>query len=62
MIRDMKDRGMSNREIAMDLGISRNTVSKLLKTTRLADHRKRKRGSKLDPYREKIRIIKEVHE
>ena len=46
MIRDMKDRGMSNREIARDLGISRNTVSKLLRTTRLADHRKRERGSK----------------
>ena len=55
MIRDMKDRGMSNREIARDLGISRNTVSKLLRTTRLADHRKRERRSKLDPYREKIR-------
>ena len=36
----------SNREIARDLGISRNTVSKLLRTTRLADHRKRERGSK----------------
>ena len=46
MIRDMKDRGMSNREIARDLGISRNTLSKLLRTTRLADHRKRKRGVK----------------
>ena len=55
MIRDMKDRRMSNREIARDLGVSRNTVSKLLRTTRLTDHRKRERGSKLDPYREKIR-------
>ena len=44
MIRDMKDKGMSNREIARGLGISRNTVSKLLRTTRLTDHRKRKRG------------------
>ena len=61
MIRDMKDRGMSNREIAMDLGISRNTVSKLLKTTRLADHRKRKRGSKLDPYRDRIRELINQH-
>ena len=41
MIRDMKDRGMSNREIARDLGISRNTVSKLLRTTRLTDHGKK---------------------
>jgi predicted transcriptional regulator len=61
MIRDMKDRGMSNREIARDLGISRNTVSKLLRTTRLTDHRKRKRGSKLDPYREKIRALIDEH-
>ena len=57
MIRDMKDRGMSYREIAGDLGISRNTVSKLLSTTRLANHRKRKRGSKLDPCRKKIRAL-----
>ena len=49
--------GMSNREIARDLGISRNTVSKLLRTTRLTDHRQRKRGSKLDPYRERIREL-----
>ena len=38
IIRDMKDRRMINKEIAGDLGISRNTVSKLLRTTRLADH------------------------
>ena len=57
MIRDMKDKGMSNREIARDLGISRNTVSKLLRTTRLSDHRKRKRGSKLDPYGDRIRDL-----
>jgi transposase len=61
MIRDMKDRGMSNREIARDLGISRNTVSKLLRTTRLTDHRKRKRGSKLDPYRDRIRELIHQH-
>ena len=57
MIRDMKNKGMSNREIAMDLSISRNTVSKLLRTTRLTDHRKRKRGSKLDQYRDRIRVM-----
>ena len=61
MIRDMKDRGMSNREIARDLGISRNTVSTLLRTTRLTDHRKRKRGSKLDPYRDRIRELIDQH-
>ena len=50
MIGDMKDRGMSNREICGDLGISRNTVSKLLSTTGQSDHRKRMKGSKLDSY------------
>ena len=54
-------RGMNNREIARDLGISKNTVSKLLRTTRLTNHRKRKRGSKLDPYREKIRALIDDH-
>ena len=39
MIRNMKEKGMSNREIARDLGISRNTVSKLLRTTKQTDHR-----------------------
>ncbi|EQB71830.1 MAG: transposase [Thermoplasmatales archaeon A-plasma] len=61
MIRNMKDRGMSNREIARDLGISRNKVSKLLRTTRLANHRQRKRGSKLDPYRDRIRALIDEH-
>ena len=57
MIRDMKEKGMSNREIARDLDISRNTVSKLLRTPRLTDHRQRKRGSKLDPSRDRIREL-----
>ena len=61
MVRDMKNRGMGNREIARDLGISRNTVSKLLSTTRLANHRIRKRGSKLDPSREKIHALSDDH-
>ncbi len=59
MIRDMKDRGMSNREIAGDLGISRNTVSKLLRTTRLADHRKRREERMLKNMIEKKRRLKE---
>lgn len=52
---------MSNREIAMSLGISRNTVSKPLRTSRLTEHRKRKKGSKLDPYRERIRALIDEH-
>ncbi len=34
-IRDLKESGMSNREIAKGLGISRNTISKLLRKTRI---------------------------
>jgi orotate phosphoribosyltransferase-like protein len=37
MIRNMKDRGMSNREIANELGISRNTVRKMIKATKIPD-------------------------
>ena len=49
MIRHMKDRGMSNREIANGLGISRNTVRKMIKATGTPDPKRRKRASKLDP-------------
>ncbi len=49
MIRNMKDRGMSNREIANELGISRNTVRKMLKKTRILDKKRKKKGSKLNP-------------
>ena len=55
MSRNMKEEGMSNREIAKELGTSRNTVSKMLKTNRVKEHQSRKRDSKLDPYREKIK-------
>ena len=50
MIRNRKEMGMSNRDIAKELGISRNTVSKMLKKTKLLDKNREKRGSKLDPY------------
>jgi transposase len=61
MIRDLKDRGMGNREIASHMGISRNTVSWMLKRTRINEKMKRKRGSKLDPYREQIRTLIDKH-
>jgi transposase len=61
MIRNLKERGMSNREIARELGISRNTVSKMLKTTRVKDRQTRKRGSKLDPYRDKVKELIEKY-
>ena len=53
MIRNMKEMGMSNRDIAKELGVSRNTVSKMLKKTRIQDKKRKKRGSKLDPYGER---------
>jgi transposase len=61
VIRNLKDKGMSNREIARRMGISRNTVSKMLKRTRIQGKKKRKRGSKLDPYMEHIRTLKDKH-
>ena len=61
MIRNMKKMGMSNRDIAKELGVSRNTVSRMLKKTRIQDRKRKKRGSKLDPYREKIRALIDEH-
>ena len=61
MIRNLKETKMSNRDIAKDLGISRNTVSRMLKKTKLQEKKKRKRGAKLDPYREKIRALIDGH-
>ena len=49
MIRNLKEGGMSNRDIARELGISRNTVSRMLKKTRIQDRKRKRKGSKLDP-------------
>ena len=32
-----------------------------MRTTRLTDHRQRKKGSKLDPYRDRIRALIDEH-
>jgi transposase len=61
MIRNMKDGGMSNREIAEELGISRNTVRKLLNASSVNEHPPRQRTSKLDPYRDRIRDMIDKH-
>ena len=61
MIRNMNEMGMSNSDMAKELGISRITVSKMLKRTRLQEKKKRNRGSKLDPYKEIIRSLIEEH-
>ncbi|MCL4420982.1 MAG: helix-turn-helix domain-containing protein, partial [Candidatus Thermoplasmatota archaeon] len=61
MIRNLKEMGMSNREIARQLDISSNTVSRMLRKTRIQEKKKRHRGSKLDPYRENIRSLIDEH-
>ena len=61
MIRNMKDGGMSNREIAEELGISRNTVRKLLNASSVNEHPHRQITSKLDPYRDRKRDIIDKH-
>ena len=61
MIRNMKDGGMSNREIAKELGISRNTVRKMLNASTVNEHSHRRKTSKLDPYRDRIRDMIDKH-
>lgn len=56
MIRNMRDNGMSIRSIAKDMGISRNSVRKYIKNEPRKKHRK-KRGSKLDPYRDTVKTL-----
>ena len=60
MIRNMREKGMSIKSIARELSISRNSVRKYLRSEPKGK-RNRKRGSKLDPYREKIRELINKH-
>ena len=61
MIRNLKEMGMSNRDIARELGVSRNTVSRMLKKTRIQDRKRKRKGSKLDPYRDRIHALIDEH-
>ncbi|MCL4346009.1 MAG: helix-turn-helix domain-containing protein [Candidatus Thermoplasmatota archaeon] len=56
MIRNMREKGMSIKSIARELNISRNSVRKYMKSESLVK-RNRKRKSKLDPYREQIKVF-----
>ena len=47
---------MSIRSIAKEMGISRNSVRKYLKNKPMKKHKK-KRGSKLDPYRDTVKAL-----
>ncbi len=60
MIRNMREKEMSIKSIARELSISRNSVRKYLKSEP-KNRQNRKRGSKLDPYREKIRELINKH-
>ena len=46
MIMNLKEMGMSNREIARELGVSRNTVNRMLKK-RIQEKKKRHKGQSL---------------
>ena len=50
MIRSLKERSMSNRDIAKELGVSR-----------IQDKKRKKKGSKLDPYRDRIHALIDEH-
>ena len=40
MIRNLKEMGMSHRDTAKELGVSKNTVSRILKKTRIRRERR----------------------
>ena len=50
----LKDTGLSNREIAGQLQMDRETVAKYLKNPNAALTRRKKKTSKLDPYRDLV--------
>ena len=60
MIRNMREKGMGIKSIARELNISRNSVRKYLKSEP-KNKQNRRKGSKLDPYREKIRELINKH-
>ena len=60
MIKNMREKGMSIRSIARELHTSRNSVRKYL-NSEPSGKQERKRGSKLDPYIEKIKALIEGH-
>lgn len=55
MIRDLKCRGLTNTQIAKEMGVDRKTVSNWLKVQALPTYKKRpEKPSKLDPYKQYI--------
>ena len=61
MIRNMIDKGLSISEIARELDIDRKTVRKYASSNEIPRQHSTRRGSKLDPYRDRIRELIEKH-
>ena len=55
MIREMRNRGMKITEIAKELGMSRPTVRKYLKSRKPPEYGKKKRASKLEEFKPYVR-------
>ena len=54
VIKALKKRGVYQKDIAAELGVHPKTISRALKRKDLPERRRKKRGSKLDPYKETI--------
>ncbi len=60
MIHHIREKGISIKAITKELGLSRNRVRKYLKSEPKGKQ-KRRRGSKFDLYRHKIRVLIDDH-
>ncbi len=54
VIKTLHDHGVYQKDIAAELGVHPKTVSRALKRGEAPRRRRRKRGSKLDPYKAKV--------
>ena len=62
MIKELRAKGMTISGIAKETGLSRNTVKKHLKLGKPALYQRKKKPSKLDPYREQIKYLIEHYQ
>jgi len=60
VIKTLKKRGVYNKDIAEELGVHPRTVSRALKRGSEPQRTRKKRGSKLDPYKAQIDQLLEV--
>jgi transposase len=60
VIKALTKRGVYQKDIASELGVHRKTVSRALKREGAPEGKRRRRGSKLDPYKETVdRLLRE---